>query len=167
MAFEPRCRLVEGLLWAQKAKASPWPKAKLSGTALQGKRFENRIARALPAAEHGPWFEFCDSNGKGFCSPDLVLRLPKAVLLLEVKLTWTFEAVAQLFGLYRPILAKVEDQPIFCGVILQGIGRERPPLPFVSSLREMFFAPPGPLPPVLLVPPGPAAHVRRQLSLAP
>lgn len=67
-------------------------------------KYERDLAKALPEAKHGTWFEYYDSNGHGFCQPDLFLRVGEELVILEVKYTWVPEAYAQIEKLYRPVL---------------------------------------------------------------
>jgi hypothetical protein len=166
MLHEPRCRQVERLLWAEGVKDSPWPKAKLSGLPALGKRYENRVAKALPGAVHGPWFKYYDANGLGYCSPDFVLSCPEGILVLECKLTWTEEALAQLRGLYIPVLEKVTGLPVVGGVVLKSLGRGGGSVKLVSNMAEMTKAAFGAtMPPVLLAPLSTPTHTRHQFRL--
>lgn len=96
-------RKIRGLRWARPA-ANPWSQPHVRGLKAKGLTFERRVARALPGAKHGLWFQFEDANGLGFCSPDLVLSLGSEAVILECKLTDCAEAREQLSGLYIPVL---------------------------------------------------------------
>lgn len=105
-------RRIDQLEWAQEC---PRPKAipigRPRGAKAAGVRYEKAVARALPQAKHGQWFEYSDHNGSGWCQPDLLLDLPNGVLVLEVKYTWTAAAYVQLEGLYLPVVGKARSKP--------------------------------------------------------
>ncbi len=107
-------RVIEGLVWARKALEGPWPSAKRRprGAKGQGVKYENALAKALPSAKHGQWFEFQDRNGKGWCQTDLLIELPDGVLVLESKYSWVPEGHTQLENLYRPVVERVWQKPM-------------------------------------------------------
>src|SRR5436190_8478559 len=80
------------------------PKSRLKGAKADGLRYEKLVAKAIPEAKHGPWYEFCDVNGPGYCQPDLVVISPRMVLVLECKLSNYFEGLQQIERLYKPVL---------------------------------------------------------------
>ena len=146
-------------------RKSPWPPAKLSGFAKQGKAFEKAIAQALPSAMHNPWFQFKDANGPGCCSPDILLPIPQGILCIEVKLTYCEEAQRQLSLLYLPILRKFFARPVAGLVIVKSLGQGYAGPKPIHSLSQVFG---GSAPwPCLLAPFGNRAHLKAQLSLAP
>lgn len=76
-----------------------------------GKAYENKVAKYLNTTWedvlHEPWFEYQDANGRGICSPDILI-VPDSdhqLLLAEIKLTTTPLAEAELRGLYLPIVS--------------------------------------------------------------
>ena len=107
-------RIVQGLKWARVLDAWPQciPASRARGAKAQGVRYERALARALPAAKHGQWFEFEDSNGRGFCQVDLMLQLANGVLVLEAKYTWTPEGHCQVEQLYGPVVGKAWGLPV-------------------------------------------------------
>ena len=117
------CRKISSLLWAKEGK-NPWPKRKRlpKGSKGIGLSYEKALAKALPQAEHGLWFEFCDRFGTGFCSPDLVLIGTGKILVLEAKLTNYPEACEQLERLYLPVLEQVYKRPVLGAVVLKYLG---------------------------------------------
>lgn len=128
-------RVVCGLLWAaQVARPGFIPKSRPKGVKAKGLRFERLVAKAMPGATHGPWFEYGDANGKGWCSPDLLLEFPERVVVVEVKLTDTPDAIGQLAGLYLPVVAKALAKPAYGIIIARNLttqtdrGRLRPSL---------------------------------------
>ena len=105
-------RAVAGLREAQRCeRPEGMPVARLKGTKALGLGFEKAVAKALPGALHGPWYEFVDRDGHGFCQPDLVLVLAKLVLVIECKLSDTPAARAQLGELYLPVCALAHHRP--------------------------------------------------------
>ena len=105
-------RQVKELLWVREGE-SPWPKVKRrpKGAKGLGLGYENALAKALPHAIHGPWFEYCDRNGRGFCQPDFVLVGSNLILVIECKLTNYPEACLQLANLYLPVLGAFYQKP--------------------------------------------------------
>jgi len=137
-------RQVVGLVWAEWA-ASPWPASRPRGAKGAGLRYERRVAKATKG-DHGRWLRFCDANGTGYCSPDILLWKPPALIVLECKLTWTPEAEAQLTGLYCPILAHLYPEIPIRGVVVVRALTPDAPRP-VHTLSEALAD--GPAPKVL------------------
>lgn len=98
-------RHVRGLRWARWCEppgfAAGVPPAGSAQAA--GLRFQRRVWRAW-GGELSPWIAFEDSAGPGFASPDIVLRTPQALVVVECKLRRTPIADAQLRHLYMPLL---------------------------------------------------------------
>lgn len=75
----------------------------------QGLRYEKKVVRALKARnltlEHNPWFEYLG----GVCCPDIIIYelSQNRVIVVEVKLTYTPEALVKLRTLYCPIVTEV------------------------------------------------------------
>lgn len=84
-------------------KFIPAPK-RLRGTKRLGIAYENALAKAIPSATHGQWFEYRDETGPGWCQTDLLLESAKRVVVVEVKLTDLQAARLQLESLYLPVL---------------------------------------------------------------
>jgi len=148
-------RRITGLVWAEWA-SSPWPASRPRGAKGAGLRYERRVAKATKG-DHGRWLRFCDANGTGYCSPDILLWQPPpafggppltlaALIVLECKLTWTPEAEAQLTGLYCPILAHLYPETPIRGVVVVRALTPDAPRP-VHTLREALAD--GPTPKVL------------------
>lgn len=110
-------RRVEGLKWALLRPQGPWPPSRPRGAKAQGMKYERELAKALPDATHGQWIEFGDRNGSGWAQPDLLLRGEKAILVLEAKLSWTFEGHQQIDQLYRPLCEEIWQKPVF-GIVV-------------------------------------------------
>lgn len=111
-------RQIRGLKWAQQLAGRPKciPACRPRGAKAEGLRYERSLARRLPLADHGKWFQFEDAAGPGFCQPDLLVTLPGGrVAILEVKYSWVPEAHLQVSGLYVPVVERalgVEALPV-------------------------------------------------------
>lgn len=114
-------RIVRGLVWASPAERPDLPKSRPWGTKALGLQYERRVAKALPRAKHGPWYEFRDEDGRGVCQPDLVLLLAKLVLVIECKLSDTLAGESQLKDLYLPVCALAHSRPAFGLVICKHV----------------------------------------------
>lgn len=106
--------VVSGLKSACFTRESPWKKdPKLKGSCAKGKTFERTIYRRLcavlnPADIHyGEWIRFEDSTGKHYAQPDIFIVGEKRIWLIEVKLSQTPNAFAQMRLLYKPLLEKL------------------------------------------------------------
>ena len=80
------------------------PRSRPRGAKALGLRYERALARALPHGRHGPWYEFIDANGPGYCQPDIVLDMGECMFVLESKLSNVEQAKAQIEDLYVPVL---------------------------------------------------------------
>lgn len=109
-------RVIRGLLSAELLSEKPKciPNGRPRGAKAAGIRYQRAFERAIGrSALAGPWFEFRDSGGAGFCQPDFVINLPSVAIVLECKYTWTPEAFAQIELLYMPILKMALGKPTF------------------------------------------------------
>lgn len=74
----------------------------------QGRLYEQRIYKKVkeqfPEAIHNPWYEYIDSDGKGWCSPDIIFFHEDTWWILECKLTYKKHANTKLKSLYKKIL---------------------------------------------------------------
>lgn len=100
--------------------------ARPRGVKAQGLRYERALAKALPEAQHGKWFEFEDMAGHGYCQPDLILVRPEWVLVLEAKLSWVAEGHTQIEQLYRPVLEKTFQRKVIGVVVTKVLKPETP-----------------------------------------
>ncbi len=99
-------------------------------------RYEKALAKAIPPAEAGPWFEFSDRNGPGWCQPDLVLEGKDSVLVLEAKFSWVASGHSQIGLLYRPVLQKALGKPVLGMVVCRNLRPELPAsIQVVTGLR--------------------------------
>ncbi len=118
-------RVVRGLKWAREAEKAPFGKPRGRGAKRFGINYEKALAKALPQALNGVWYEFCDSAGMGFAQPDLITQLDETLIVLEAKYTWVPEAQTQINLLYKPILEMVHGQRVVgivvCKALVPGI----------------------------------------------
>ncbi len=102
-------RQIEGLRWAKELPTRPAcvPIGRPRGQKAWGIRYERSVGAELPdGSRMGIWFEFQDSNGRGFCQVDgLVPMGLGCVGVLEIKYTWTQSAFDELRWLYLPVVA--------------------------------------------------------------
>ena len=135
-------RKILGLLWAKEAVAKPSfaRKSRARGAKALGLRYEAALARRLPGAQHGKWFEFQDANGLGWCQPDLFVQIESenCVLVLECKHTWTAEGHSQLEQLYFPVLEKVFGQKVVGVQVCKYLAPGVRDVNVVSSLETAF-----------------------------
>ena len=92
---------------------------RVSGAKGRGLAYERAIAKRLPFAAHGPWYEFWegDSKRRRYCQPDFVFEAPLGqIVILEAKYTWTIEAHEQL-ARYREVVALASGKPA-CGLVI-------------------------------------------------
>lgn len=85
-----------------------------------------------PEIRRHDWVEYVDSNGEGQAEPDLVLVLPDAVTVVEVKLTGCRYGHEQLSGLYLPLAAHIWRRPVRGLQVCKALGRDTPG-PFISD----------------------------------
>lgn len=112
-------RWVRGLRWAATcSRPAHIPRSRPRGTKADGLRFEKNVAKALPDATYGLWFEFGDSEGHAFCAPDLVLRSSWGTFIIEIKRTEVPEARTQLSELYIPVVSLALGGPPAMGIIV-------------------------------------------------
>lgn len=99
-------RKVQGLRWATLCdRPTCIPVSRPRGAKAAGLRYERMLAKAMPEALRGQWFEFEDQNGRGFCQTDLLLPITFGrVAVLECKYTWTWEGLTELEQLYLPVV---------------------------------------------------------------
>lgn len=89
-----------------------------------------------PSFHYSQWIEFTDAGGSGFACPDIFIVLENKILLFEVKLTQTPNAVAQMRQLYEPLLACIFNYPIIrCEIYRNAISSVE--TPYVKSLQDV------------------------------
>lgn len=131
-------RSIVGLTWA---RACPWPsciphKSRLRGARAAGIRYEKAVAKAIPNAQRGQWFEYSDANGHGYCQPDILVVGRSTVLVIECKLTDTELARQQLDYLYLPIVEHVYRRPAIGIVVVRHLTRATPRAAICTTLSE-------------------------------
>ena len=103
---------INGLKWARAiARPSCIPKSRPKGIRAEGLRYEKALAKHIPFAKHGPWFEFEDASGRHFCQMDFVFGHGGESWVLEAKLSACESGFRQLHYLYLPVLEAVFDRP--------------------------------------------------------
>lgn len=106
-------RIISSLQWAKwVTNRIPKPPGRGSSAAARaGLAYQRRVTKALeplgPSLMANPWISFLDAHGPGMAQPDLLLVGAGLVAptLIEIKLTYTELAVAQLDLLYVPLVA--------------------------------------------------------------
>lgn len=144
-------RIIRGLLWAHQAARAPHqPTKRRRGAKAIGLRYEKALAKALPSARHGLWFEFADANGRGFCQPDFLIELFGVPFVLETKLRDCCGGLAQIAELYQPVMSMVLGKRV-CGIaIVRTLSALPPSITAHQGLREAANAALGGTPSVLL-----------------
>jgi hypothetical protein len=97
---------------------------KLVGAKRDGIRYENALAKALPDALHGQWFEYVDGSGEHrWCQTDFLIIGDSRVLIIECKLSWTLEGHRQINELYCPVVSRALEREcwgIVCRALIYG-----------------------------------------------
>jgi len=91
------------------------PQRNVRGSRRAGLVYEAQVAKALTArlgsdrVIHGPWIEYEDNRGRGWCQPDLIV-LPSdddPLIIGECKLTATQAAERKLRWIYLPCVEMI------------------------------------------------------------
>lgn len=131
-------RQIDGLKWSRHLGARPSciPIPKPRGSQAAGLRYERNLAKSLPTALHGCWFEFEDANGHGYCCPDLILpqNRQSSLVILEAKLSFTMTAVPQLWG-YLEVVSRAFNKTTF-GVVVTKYLRNVPDYFYIAASLE-------------------------------
>ena len=142
-------RAVVGVSWARACSrpasipvGKPRKKCKLAGLG-----YERDLAKALPAAKHGQWFEFRDRNGAGHCQTDLILDCPLGLVVLEAKYTWTEQGHKQVEKLYQPVLGQAFPGRNILGIVVCKVLTRETPRGWVcrdldSAIKRAFVGAP-------------------------
>lgn len=118
-------RAIKGLKYAVTSSKPPHiGVTRARGAKAHGVRYERQVAKALPLARHGQWFQFIDENGHGWCQTDLLLEFLQAVFIVESKYTWTPQGHFQVERLYQPVVARAFGKPAFGLVICRALRDE-------------------------------------------
>lgn len=127
--------VVSGLRWAKEShRPVGLSKSKSRGAKAAGLRYEKALAKALPIAKHGQWFEFEDLTRRGYCQPDLLVSLGPVVLVLEAKYTWTMVGHSQLNQLYLPVVERALRRRAVGVVVCRALTPETPKESIFSTL---------------------------------
>lgn len=105
--------------------------------ARSGLQFERALAKILNdtkpkgmVVEHNPWFEYTSTaeSGTKICCPDILLHDSDFgfIVCIEVKRTWTPQAIIKLKTLYCPVIFKALGTPVRPLVICQNMIPESP-----------------------------------------
>ncbi len=131
-------RIVVGqVAWAKRcAKPAAIGKSRPRGAKAQGLRYEKLVAKAMPFAVYGPWFEFFDGNGYGYCQPDLLIIESDRVIVLECKLSDYYAGYSQIERLYKPVLRTTFSRPVVGAVICKVLRSDAPKQLVCASLSE-------------------------------
>lgn len=106
-------RIVKGLKWARIGEGPELPLRRPRGAKALGLRYERALARALPGAIHGQWWEYEDLNGHGWCQSDLIMRVGAELVVLEAKYSWVEKGHEQMEELYMPVIeAALGQRPL-------------------------------------------------------
>lgn len=93
-----------------------------------------------PGSLLGPWIEFTDLAGHGWCQPDFVLRNVTVgrrtfTVVIEAKLSHTIVGHLQAEELYTPVMELLWGQPVINLVVSRHIARDTPPAWITDSLE--------------------------------
>ncbi len=105
------------------------PVARPRGTKRMGLKYERDFGKALQqkypgAVLLGQWFYFGDSNGTGYCQPDVIVKFPHEVVIFECKLTDTLQGRSQLSKLYFPVVGQAYSLPVRGIVVTRHLSQE-------------------------------------------
>lgn len=119
-------RIISGLRYASICSKPPHAQgiSRPRGAKAHGLRYERLVAKHLPVARHGQWFQFIDANGHGTCQTDLLLEFEDLVVVLEAKYTWTLMGHVQVERLYRPVVERAMGKPCVGLVICKALRDE-------------------------------------------
>lgn len=143
-------RTIEGLISARTcARPGHIPKGRPRGVKAMGVRYERELARAIPTAVHGQWFQFVDKNGPGHCQTDLLLKTELGLFVLEVKYSWTPAGHLQVSKLYRPVVEKALGQRVWSIQVCRRLTQDTPRHFVRTDLRAALVLAAGGSPAVL------------------
>lgn len=142
------CRFVKGLISADPCSRPPnIPKSRPRGRKAAGLKYEKDLACGLRLSIigkmplwHGQWFRFIDQNGLGVCQPDIIVRTPVGIAILESKYTWTAAGHLQLDKLYIPVVEKANPGiPAFGIVVCKVLTSDVNPAWICRDLRSAIL----------------------------
>lgn len=135
-------RVISGLLSAAPCtRPGNLPVARLRGTKRMGMKYEQDFAKALrtkypDATLIGQWFCFLDTNGRGYCQTDILVKLSSECIIFECKLTDCEKGRSQLSRLYRPVVERCWGLPTRCMVVTRHLSGETKLELVTDQLRE-------------------------------
>ena len=121
-------RQISGPLVAARCQPRTFPRPS-SVAARMGVSYEKKVHRALTATakrigavfEPSPWFKFIDGFGQGQAALDGLFHVDGKTLVIEVKYTFTIDAVIKLRGLYLPVLGATLKTKLFPLIIVKNL----------------------------------------------
>lgn len=131
----PQMNRAHGLSQAARCYPRQMPRAR-NPNSVAGLTYERKVISALCDSLvvsgltfdlcHNPWFEFQGTYGSGLCVPDGMVSVQQGeyrdkIFVIEVKLTYTEEAIDKLLNLYCPVVAKAFDLPAVPVVICKNL----------------------------------------------
>lgn len=107
-------------------------------------RYQRLVEKALLAAfpgsglDVGPWFEFTDVNGRGYCQPDILLYdlSRDQYVIVEIKLSNFQAAQAQITDLYAPVVERATRSPPLGLIIMKNLSPEVPAARIFEDFRS-------------------------------
>lgn len=135
-------RIIERLRWAQRGENPHTKVSRPRGAKALGLRYERSVGKALGAGwVAGPWFEYADNHGRGFCQPDFLFHTVQGALILECKLTDTPVAESQLKDLYYPVVSEALGCAVRGIIVVKHLTPATERRRVVGSLAEALRSP--------------------------
>lgn len=118
-----------------------------SVAARLGLAYEKKVLKALSTTarsmgaqvEAQPWFRFVDGHGRGQAVPDALFHFGDRTLVIEIKYTFTLDAVVKLHGLYVPVVKAAYKTRVYPLIICKNLTPGA--LATVSQLNAAFDLP--------------------------
>lgn len=139
LARSPHHRIIQGLKWAKLCeRPAVIPHGRARGVKALGLAYERqvgeRVEKKYTRVRRGQWFEFEDSNGRGYCQVDVVFPLDGDLVVLECKLADIEQGLRQVDELYLPIVRSF--RPARGIVVVKHVDRKLQLTRRCTSLRE-------------------------------
>lgn len=131
----PRMNTATGLVSASRCYPRQMPRVHTESQKA-GLAYERKVVSSLADSLilsgqsfdlcHNPWFEYAGTYGSALCVPDGMISLQEGeyrdnIFVLEVKLTYTPEAIEKLLDVYCPVVAKAFGLPATPVVICKNL----------------------------------------------
>lgn len=146
LQYAPRHRRISGLLSARRLDCRPpsIPIGRPRGAKAAGMRYQRLVEKALLAAfpgsglDVGPWFEFTDSAGRGYCQPDALMYniTDDSYMIIEIKLSNFQAAEAQITELYKPVIERAIGSRVSGMIVLKNLSPEVPAARIFDDFRR-------------------------------